>query len=251
MKIARAVLDGGATTCEVDGDHAFVLDGDPFGTLRRTGASFGVAEATLLCPIEVRRTFAVVGGFRGPGDGAAERGHPVVCPKMVPTTSGPGGEIVYAPFLESLAIEAEMALVVGRTVRSASIEEAAAAIYGYACFNDVTAFQYLAELWVAKSLDSFASMGPWVRTDLSEEEIVRGLEIVARVNGATVQSGTTANYKFTPSEVVRHLSRFFTLHPGDVVTLGTPPPPPEVRPGDEVEIEVEGLGVLANRVIAG
>jgi 2-keto-4-pentenoate hydratase/2-oxohepta-3-ene-1,7-dioic acid hydratase in catechol pathway len=235
----------------MDGNELFVLSGAPFDSPRRTGEHRPLADAALLCPVEVGRTFAVVGGFVVPGLATTERGEPAVCPKVAPSTSGPGGEIVYAPFLESLAIEAEMALVIGKTVRSATVEEAADAIGGYTCCNDVTAFQYLADLWLAKSLDSFSSMGPWVRTDLGDEEIARGLAIVARVNGATVQSGTTADYRHTPAEVVGHLSNFFTLNPGDVVTLGTPPVPPEVRPGDVVEIEVEGIGVLTNHIVAG
>jgi 2-keto-4-pentenoate hydratase/2-oxohepta-3-ene-1,7-dioic acid hydratase in catechol pathway len=245
-------LGGVATTCEVAGDELFVVDGATFDEPRRTGERHRIDDAVLLAPVEVGRTFAVIGGFVDPATHRpGERGEPVVCPKVVPATSGQGGEIVYAPFLESLAVEAEMALVVGKAVRSASPEAAAAAIWGFTCFNDVTAFQFFPDLWLAKGIETFASMGPWVRTDLDDEEIRRGLAIVARVNGATVQAGSTAHYKFAPWEVVRYLSGFFTLHPGDVVTLGTPPPPADVRPGDLVEIEVEGIGVLTNHVVAG
>ena len=73
----------------------------------------------------------------------------------------------------------------------------------------------------------------------------------ARVNGAVVQSGSTSRYRFWPWEVVAYLSGLFTLDPGDVVTLGTPPPPVDVVPGDTVEVEVEGIGVLTNHVVAG
>lgn len=252
MRIARASVGGVPTLCEVEGESLHVLRGDPFGTTERTGEHHTLGEVPLLCPVDVGRTFAVLGGFVDPGaDPPAARGEPALCPKVVPTTSGDGGRIVFAPSLDSVAIEAEMALVVGRHVRSASPEEAAAAIWGYTCFNDVTAVQYFPQFWVAKGLETFASMGPWVRTDLTEERIGRGLEIVARVNGATVQSGTTARYKFAPWEVVRYLSGLFTLCPGDVITLGTPPPPADVQPGDVVEIEVEEIGVLTNHVVAG
>ena len=161
------------------------------------------------------RTFAVLGGFleKG-GDRPSERGEPLLCPKVVPTTSGEGGEIACWPSLSSVSIEAEMALVVGRTVRSARPEEAAAAIWGYTCFNDVTATEHFPQFWLAKGFETFASMGPWVCTDLTDEQIRDGLDITARVNGATVQSGTTARYRFWPWEVVAYLSGLFTLDPG-------------------------------------
>jgi 2-keto-4-pentenoate hydratase/2-oxohepta-3-ene-1,7-dioic acid hydratase in catechol pathway len=251
VRIARASLDGVPTYCEVDGDVLHVLEGGPFAGARRTGERHPIEGVTLLAPVDPGRTFAVLGGFFDPGSEPAERGQPVLCPKVVPTTSGDGGEVASPPFLESLAVEAEMALVVGRQVRSATPEEAAGAIWGFTCYNDVTAAQYFPQFWLAKGLETFASMGPWVRTDLTDDQIRHGLGIVARVNGATVQSGTTARYKFSPAEVVCYLSGFFTLHPGDVVTLGTPPPPADVRPGDVVEIEVEGIGVLTNHVVAG
>jgi 2-keto-4-pentenoate hydratase/2-oxohepta-3-ene-1,7-dioic acid hydratase in catechol pathway len=251
VKVARARLDGVPTFCEVNGDDLFVLAGHPYGSLDRTGEQFPLTVAELLCPVEVGRTFAVLGGFWDEGaDRSAERGTPLVCPKVAPTTSGDGGEVTFWQSLSSLSIEAEMALVIGRTVRSASLEEAGAAIWGYTCFNDVTAIEHFPQYWLAKSFDGFASLGPWVRTDLTEDRIKEGLSIIGRVNGAVVQSGTTARYRFWPSEVVRYLSGVCTLHPGDVVTLGTPPPPVDVAVGDAVELEVEGIGVLTNRVVA-
>ena len=252
MRVARARLAGVPTPCEVTGDQLHVLDGDPYGTLIRTGERHPLAGAELLCPVEVGRTFAVLGGFWDEGaERSTERGEPFVCPKVMPATSGDGGEVAFWPLLSSVTIEAEMALVVGRTVRSASQAEAAAAIWGYTCCNDVTATEHFPQYWLAKSFDTFSSLGPWVRTDLTEERIKAGLAIVGRVNGATVQAGTTARYRFWPAEVVQFISGVCTLHPGDVITLGTPPPLVEVTVGDTVEIEVEEIGVLTNHVVAG
>ncbi len=252
MRVARARLDAGPTLCEVTGDDLHVLSGRPYGPLERTGERRPLATTELLSPVEVGRTFAVLGGFleKG-GDRPSERGEPLLCPKVVPTTSGEGGEIACWPSLSSVSIEAEMALVVGRTVRAARPEEAAAAIWGYTCFNDVTATEHFPQFWLAKGFETFASMGPWVCTDITAELIRDGLDITARVNGAVVQSGSTSRYRFWPWEVVAYLSGLFTLDPGDVVTLGTPPPPVDVVPGDTVEVEVEGIGVLTNHVVAG
>jgi 2-keto-4-pentenoate hydratase/2-oxohepta-3-ene-1,7-dioic acid hydratase in catechol pathway len=249
--LARAEVDGVPRACEVDGEVLHLVGGERFGAPERTGESRRLGEVRLLAPVVPARTFAVLGGFVDPGSGDTGPSQPVLCPKIAPTTSGDGGEIVFHRFLGSLAVEAEMALVIGRAVRSATPREAADAIWGYCCFNDVTAVEYFPQFWLAKGLETFASMGPWLRTDLSEERIREGLAIVARVNGATVQAGTTARYRFSPAQVVQHLSGFFTLRPGDVITLGTPPPPADVRPGDVVEIEVEEIGVLTNLVVSG
>jgi 2-keto-4-pentenoate hydratase/2-oxohepta-3-ene-1,7-dioic acid hydratase in catechol pathway len=91
-------------------------------------------------------------------------------------------------------------------------------------------------------------MGPWVRTDLDDETIRSGLDILCRINGTTVQHGNTKDYVYTPSEVVQHVSRATTLYPGDVIALGTPMPVPTANAGDVVEIEVEGIGILTNYV---
>lgn len=251
MRIARASVGGHPVLGEVDGGVLHVLAGQAFEPAGRTGEQHPLDQVALQSPVTPGRTFAVLGGFLEPGTPRDDRrGEPLLSPKMAPTTSGDGAEIVYPPFATSVLIEAEMAVVVGRPVRSASPAEAADAIWGYTCCNDVTAPQYFPQFYLAKSIDTFASMGPWVRTDLPAKDIRRGLAIVARVNGATVQSGSTAHYRFEPCEVVSYLSGFFSLLPGDVITLGTPPAPPEVHPGDLVEIEVEGIGVLTNRVVA-
>jgi 2-keto-4-pentenoate hydratase/2-oxohepta-3-ene-1,7-dioic acid hydratase in catechol pathway len=103
---------------------------------------------------------------------------------------------------------------------------------------------------VGKSIDGFASWGPWIRRDLTEERVMAGLAITATVNGRPVQSGNTKHYRFSPSEVLSHVSHRIALFPGDVVALGTPPPPPEVEVGDRVVCEVEEVGVLHNEVVA-
>jgi 2-keto-4-pentenoate hydratase/2-oxohepta-3-ene-1,7-dioic acid hydratase in catechol pathway len=149
-------------------------------------------------------------------------------------------------------VEGELALVIGREVYAATRAEAAAAILGYTCFNDVTAMEQLAqgEWSMSKSWDTFASMGPRVTTALGEDRIKAGLAIITRVNGAEVQRGDTRYYKFLPADIVQYLSTYVTLLPGDIISLGTPPPAAPVQPGDAVEIEVEQVGVLRNVVVA-
>ena len=251
MLIARARIGTAAVWGEVRGDHFHTLKGEPFTQQVPTGEQHELAELTLLCPTEPFRSYAVLGGFF-PADEPVpeERPTPMFIPKVVSATSGPEGVVEYPPSVQSVVMEPEMAAVIGSRLHHADVDEARAGIWGYTCYNDVTAPQYFPEWWLSKCFDTFASMGPWVRTDLGEDEIRSGLEIIGRVNGERIQSGNTRHYKYLPAELVSYLSGFVSLFPGDVVTLGTPPPPPEVRPGDVLEIEVEGIGVLTNRVVA-
>jgi 2-keto-4-pentenoate hydratase/2-oxohepta-3-ene-1,7-dioic acid hydratase in catechol pathway len=200
------------------------------------------------------RIWVVLGGFVLPDNPVVPAGTlPRLVPKVVRAVSGDGGEIACPPATAgAVCVEGELALVIGREVHAASRAEAAAAILGYTCFNDVTAMEQLAqgEWSMSKSWDTFASMGPRVTTALGEDRIKAGLAIVTRVNGAEVQRGDTRYYKFLPADIVQYLSTYVTLLPGDIISLGTPPPAAPVQPGDAVEIEVEQVGVLHNVVVA-
>lgn len=203
-------------------------------------------------PLAAGRIWVVLGGFLDAPDAVLPPGaRPRLVPKAVAEVSGDGGEIrCPAAVAGGIAVEGELAVVIGSQLRGARRREAARAIAGYTCFNDVTALELLArsEWSMAKSCDTFASMGPCLETALSEDRVMEGLTIVTRVNGEERQRGDTRLFKFPPSEVVAYLSRYTTLLPGDVVSLGTPPPPAPVEPGDRVEIEVEGVGILHNLV---
>jgi 2-keto-4-pentenoate hydratase/2-oxohepta-3-ene-1,7-dioic acid hydratase in catechol pathway len=236
---------------EVAGDIFRVIGEDPHAGRSPSGEERDLATVALEAPSDPHRAFAVLGGFWPMGEDPPDpRPDPMLIPKIVPTVSGEGGTVLYPPFVKSISIEAELAVVVGRSVHRADPDEAEEAIWGYTCFNDVTAMEYAPQFYLAKCFDTFASMGPWITTDLSTDDIRSGLAIEARVNGAKVQSGNTRYFKHLPREIVSYISRFMTLSPGDVITLGTPPPAADVSPGDVAEIEVEGVGVLTNHIVA-
>lgn len=257
MLIARADLalaEGGQSSPlvgEVVEGRFHLLEGDPFDGPVRSGDRRSLEEVRLLSPTEPTRTFAVLGGFFPADEPRPDVvPDPMLTPKIARPTAGPQGSIVHPSFVETVVSEAEMAVVIGREIRYASSEAALEAIWGYTCFNDVSAAEYFPQYYLAKGIDTFAAMGPWVRTDISPEQVRAGLEIVGRVNGQTKNSGNTRHFKHMPWDIVAYLSRFLTLSPGDVITLGTPPPPPQARPGDEIEVEVESIGVLTNHVVA-
>jgi len=252
VRIGRAIVETIERHGAIEDDHFHVLDGDVFGAHRRTGQVLALDDVVLLSPVVPGKILAALGGFVDLG------GSPWLTAKVVTSVSGDHGVIEYPDFIEALAMEAELAVVIGRTVHRASAADAAEAIFGFTCFNDATAPQFLDErnprpfpdVYGAKSIDTFASMGPWIRTDLDDDVIARGLEIVCRVNGSTVQQGNTRDYVYAPSEVVRHASRTTALFAGDVIALGTPYPFPLVQVGDHVEIEIESIGTLTNHIVA-
>jgi 2-keto-4-pentenoate hydratase/2-oxohepta-3-ene-1,7-dioic acid hydratase in catechol pathway len=251
MRVARARFEEGSIWGQVDGDVFRPLDGDPLDGARPNGEERTLATVDLLAPTDPHRAFAVLGGFWPDGEDPPDpRPDPLLIPKIVTAVSGPDAEVFYPPFVKSISIEAELALVVGRTVHRADPDEAEEAIWGYTCFNDVTAMEFAPQFYLAKCLDTFASMGPWITTEVSTDDIKGGLAIEARVNGEPVQSGNTRRFKHLPCEVLSYISRFMTLERGDVITLGTPPPAADVVPGDVAEIEVEGVGVLTNHIVA-
>jgi 2-keto-4-pentenoate hydratase/2-oxohepta-3-ene-1,7-dioic acid hydratase in catechol pathway len=144
--------------------------------------------------------------------------------------------------------EAEMALVIGRRARAVSVDAAPDHVAGITCFNDVSARNYQKSdgQWArAKGFDTFAPFGPWVATGLDP----RGRRVECRVNGETRQRGDTKDLLFGAAFLVHFISHVMTLEPGDLIATGTPAGIAPIVPGDEVEVEVEGVGVLRNRVV--
>jgi 2-keto-4-pentenoate hydratase/2-oxohepta-3-ene-1,7-dioic acid hydratase in catechol pathway len=256
MLIARAIFGDAVTYGQVIDDRFHLIAGDVFGESELTGQSYPVDDVVLTTPVRSGRLFAVMGGFLPPGETRAADVEPRWLPKYPNDPTGPGGPIPFWDVVKAntLQAEAELAVVVGATLSRASVDEARDGIFGWTAFNDVTAFEMAWEnmmyFAVAKSLDGYACFGPWVRTDLSEDRVMQGLEITGKVNGSQSQSGNTKYYKFTPSEMISHISHHISLRAGDIVTLGTPYPTGEMAVGDRAEVTVEEVGTLVNQVVS-
>ena len=198
-------------------------------------------------------------------DHAAETGaeipdKPIVFAKYANTIIGPGEAITIPPMIEQADYEAELAVIIGRTARNVSESEALDHVFGYANANDVSSrdlqFSEGGQWTRSKSIDTFLPIGPYVAT---RDEIPdpQNLYIRAILNGEVVQDGTTSRMIFSVAELVSFLSQGMTLVPGDVIMTGTPPgvgsardPQVWLKDGDEVTIEIEGLGALTNPVQA-
>jgi 2-keto-4-pentenoate hydratase/2-oxohepta-3-ene-1,7-dioic acid hydratase in catechol pathway len=162
---------------------------------------------------------------------------------------GPGAGIVYPSLSQEVHHEGELVVVIGRRVRNAKPDNALGYVLGYTCGNDVTArdLQRKENQWVrAKGFDTFCVLGPWIETDLDPGR----LSVVTRVNGEVRQNGNTAQMAWGVAELVATASSVMTLEPGDVIMTGTPAGVGPIYPGDTVEVEIEGIGVLRNPVIS-
>jgi 2-keto-4-pentenoate hydratase/2-oxohepta-3-ene-1,7-dioic acid hydratase in catechol pathway len=158
-----------------------------------------------------------------------------------------GEAIRYPPGVTRLDPEAELAVVIGRRARRVAEERALECVAGLTAFDDVSArnYQRADGQWTrAKGFDTFAPMGPWIAIGLDPSDL--GVE--CRVNGEPRQRARTSDLLFPVPFLVSFVSHVMTLEPGDVIATGTPAGVAPVRPGDRVEVEVEGIGVLANRV---
>jgi 2-keto-4-pentenoate hydratase/2-oxohepta-3-ene-1,7-dioic acid hydratase in catechol pathway len=184
---------------------------------------------------------------------------PVLFSKFTTAVIGPGEPIVIPSGSEKVDYEAELAIVIGRRAKRVSRDGAAAAILGYTIVNDVSArdFQFADGQWQrGKSCDTFAPMGPTIVTS-DEAGDPQQLGIRLRVNGQTLQSSNTNQMIFGAVDLVAYICETITLEPGDVIATGTPSgvgfarkPPIFLKAGDQVEVELDGLGVLENPVRA-
>lgn len=170
-----------------------------------------------------------------------------------PNTSviGPGEAIVIPEGCEELHYEGELAVVIGRICKQVPSERVPEVIFGYTIANDVTArdWQRSDDQWArAKGADTFCPLGPWINTHLSMEEASR-LRIETRVGDDVRQSGNSSQMVRGIAELVSSITSFTTLLPGDVILTGTPAGVGAVGAGDQISIEIEGLGTLTNPVV--
>jgi len=251
VRIARFTTGDDPAYGLVDGagEKIAEITGDPlYQRIELTGATHLVADVRLLAPVIPRSK--VIGIGKNYADHAAEMGGEAPAEPMmflIPNTAvvGPGEPVVLPPQTSEVHYEGELAVVIGRLCKDIEPEEAAKVVFGYTCANDVTArdLQRSDGQWArAKGFDTFCPLGPWIETDLDPG----ALAITTRRDGEVVQDGTTADMVHGVAALISHASKAFTLLPGDVILTGTPAGVGPVEAGQRVEVEVEGIGVLAN-----
>ncbi len=251
MKLVRFLAQGKPSCGVVQGDEIAELDGDFFSALKTYKGRRPLSGAELLPPCNPSKVVAVGLNYR---DHAHELGfaipdEPIIFLKPPTSVVGPVAAIIHPAASRQVDYEAELGVVIRDRTRDCSPEDTPGHILGYTCANDVTArdLQKKDGQWTrAKSFDTFCPVGPWIETDLDPSDVL----IQAYLNHERRQSSRTSQLIFGVHELVSFISRVMTLEPGDLIITGTPSGIGPMKPGDEIEVRIEGIGSLKNTVRA-
>lgn len=249
-KYIRFQTGSGASYGILDGDTVRELRGDLFSHTE-TGATHRVSDLQLLWPCTPTKILAVGLNYKSHLGGRPQPSSPEIFYKPVSCLQRPGGPIAIPRDASNVHYEGELVIVIGKHVRDASLEDARAAIFGVTCGNDVSErdWQHGAnkdlQWWRAKGADTFGPLGPAIVAGIDYSKLL----LETRLNGESVQKQFTSDLIFDCPTIVSYVSQWVTLEPGDVIYTGTPGSTKKMSPGDTVEVEIEGIGILKNQVI--
>ena len=259
MRIARFVHSQGVAWGAVEGPADAPLDAltvagiaeHPFGPIAFTGQRWALPDVRLLSPILPSKVVCIGRNYaehaREMGGEAPES--PIIFLK--PSTSVIGtGDVIRLP-VDSVKVdyEGELAVIIGRPAKDVPREHALSVVLGYCAGNDVTARDHQREdvqYTRGKGYDSFCPIGPWIETEFDPTDV----RIITRVNGQIRQDGRTSQMVHDVATQIAFMSHVMTLLPGDVILTGTPEGVGQIVAGDNVSVEVEGIGTLSNGVVA-
>ncbi|HEY71397.1 MAG TPA: fumarylacetoacetate hydrolase family protein [Anaerolineae bacterium] len=232
-------------------DRIGLLDGSPFAEFRRGEAHIALDSVELLAPVQPSKIVCLGKNYIAH---AAEFGSevpelPLLFLKPPSAVIGPGETILLPPQSERVEHEAEMAIIIGQRGRWISPGDISEHILGYTVANDVTArdLQFKDDQWTrGKGFDTFCPLGPWIETELDPADVM----VTCLVNGQLRQMASTRDMVFPVTQLVGFISSVMTLEPGDVILTGTPAGVGPLVDGDEVSVEIEGVGTLINPVRA-
>jgi 2-keto-4-pentenoate hydratase/2-oxohepta-3-ene-1,7-dioic acid hydratase in catechol pathway len=249
MKYVRFKKDEMVQQGILEGDVIHSIKNNPYDAPVQIESQLNVRDVTILSPITPSKIIAVGLNY---SDHAKELNldpprEPLIFLKPPSSVIGPYENIYYPKQTKRVDYEAELALVIKKEAYNVSYDEAEKYIFGYTCLNDVTArdLQKKDGQWTrAKSFDTFCPIGPYVETDID----VSSLKIELLVNNKIKQSSNTSKMIFDCKRLVEFISGIMTLKPGDAIATGTPAGVGPVKVGDEIEVRIEKIGSLVNRV---
>jgi 2-keto-4-pentenoate hydratase/2-oxohepta-3-ene-1,7-dioic acid hydratase in catechol pathway len=234
----------------LEGETIRRLSGSLFNNPRETGEKLKLNDVRLLYPVQPQKILAVGLNYKSHIGARTPPANPEIFYKPITCLVNPGGDIVIPKDAKNVHYEGELVVVMGKQARDVSRADAVNAIFGVTCGNDVSerdwqnGAQKDLQWWRAKGADTFGPLGP---------AIVRGLDygnllLKTKLNGTVVQEQSTSDLLFDCPAIVSFISRYVTLEPGDVIYTGTPGATKKMNPGDIVEVEIEGIGTLRNRI---
>jgi len=242
--------DGGRTSFGVlEGDQIRELDRSPIEGAKPTGKTVALSSVRLLAPVEPSKVIAVGLNYKSHIGNATPAAYPPLFAKLPTCIVGPEADIVYPQGASNVHFEGELVVVIGKKASRVSKAEAPQYIFGVTAGNDVSERNWQRDdlQWFrAKASDTFGPLGPYLVTGLNHNDLL----LQTRVNGKVLQKQRTSDLLFDVEDIVSYISQFVTLMPGDVIYTGTPGTTSAMSPGDVVEIEIEGVGILRNKIAA-
>lgn len=250
MKYVRIEGTRGPVWGVVKGEDVLTLKKAPYDGIEYDGGSQPLSGCRLLAPCEPTKIVCVGKNYAEHARelGAEPPGFPVLFIKAPNTLNRQQGAVHAPAFVRRLDYEGELAIVIRRRAKEIKAKDFADYVLGYTCLNDVTARdvqQHDGQWTRGKSMDGFCPVGPWVTDEVDPSK----LKVETRLNGKPVQRGNTADFITGVPGLMEFITAAMTLEPGDVIATGTPAGIGPMVPGDTVEVDIEGVGVLVNHVI--
>ena len=249
-RYVRYEADGAVSFGLLEDEGIRPISGDLFGEHQVTTSRIPLSQVRLLAPVDPSKVIAVGLNYQSHLGERSPAAYPGLFAKYPTCIIGPEGSVVRPPDSKNLHYEGEMVIVIGREAKNVPVEEAGRYVFGVTAGNDISERDWQSadlQWFRAKGSDTFGPVGPYLVTGLDHNN----LQVQTRVNGEVRQSARTRELIFNVEEIVSYVSRYVTLYPGDIIYTGTPGSTQAMSPGDVVEVEVEGVGVLRNTVVAG
>ena len=237
---------------QVQGEDVQQLSGDFLKGGKPTGAVHKLKDVKLLAPVAPGKVIAIARNYQSHLGKIPPPPRPEMFYKPVACICGPGEAIVLPKDSTDVHYEGELVAVIGKKLKNATKAQAAAGVFGVTCGNDVSERQWQGgpdkdiQWWRAKGSDTFGPLGPWVVTGVDYGKLM----LRTKLNGKVVQEQSTSELIYDIPTMIAFTSKYVTLEPGDLVYTGTPGTTKKMAPGDVVEVDIEGIGVLRNPVKA-
>ncbi|HTM47178.1 MAG TPA: fumarylacetoacetate hydrolase family protein [Bryobacteraceae bacterium] len=237
----------------LEGELIREIKGDLFGDRKPSGRKRKLSEVKLLYPCVPPKVLAVGLNYKSHLGTRTPPTSPEMFYKPITCLQNPGDDIAIPKDSKNTHYEGELVLVIGKRASRISVGDAPGVILGVTCGNDVSERDWQngpqkdLQWWRAKGADTFGPLGPAIVTGLDYGKLL----LQTRLNGDVVQKQVTSDLLFGPAQIVSYISHYVTLNPGDVIYTGTPGSTKKLSPGDVVEVDIEGIGILRNKVVAG
>ncbi len=256
VRYARFEIDGRTAYGVVEGERVREISGDLFGAHEPTDKTHALKDVKLLVPTEPKQVLALAGNYRSHIKGEIPERLKIPQPflkSIASLTPHESNIVIPKDSSGNVHYEAELVIVIGKKTKNVSPEAAAGHIFGVTAGNDVSERYWQndpehkdVQWWRAKASDTFSPCGPFIVTGVNYDDLLLSL----RLNGEEKQKERTSHQIHDVAHTVSFISRYMTLYPGDLIFTGTPGTTSAMKPGDVVEVELEGAGVLRNKVVA-